>query len=403
MRRTSVLAIEHDISFGEADLPVASPTLGLSATGALVYNSVMARFLPAALLVALAIFLPSSADAKTTWLCKPGIRNNPCEPGLGTTVFSPAGKRLGVKNAKRDSPRRIDCFYVYPTVSDQQTDLANLHKDPEVRSIALYQAARWSQRCRVFAPMYRQITIKGLQTTQVFVSKPGYADVRAAWREYLRKYNHGRGVVFIGHSQGSFTLRELIAKEVDPKPAVRRKLVSALLLGGDVLVKKGGDSGGDFKHIKACRRPGQVGCVLAWSTYGEQPPSNSVFGRTAQKGKQVLCTNPAALGGGSGKVDAVYPTRPFAPGTLIAAGIAILGYPLPSASTPWISVPGSFRAHCSSAGGANVLQVKPLSGAPTLKPSPDATWGLHLTDENIALGNLLAIVKSQAAAYARRG
>jgi len=92
-----------------------------------------------------------------------------------------------------------------------------------------------------------------------------------------------------------------------------------------------------------------------------------------------------------------------APGSTIAAGISLLDYPRPSASTPWVSVPGSFRAHCSSAGGANVLQVAPLGGAPTLKPSPDAAWGLHLTDVNIALGNLLDVVKAQAAAYAKRG
>ena len=37
-----------------------------------------------------------------------------------------------------------------------------------------------------------------------------YGDVLAPWRTYLRKYNRGRGVVLIGHSQGTFVLRELI-------------------------------------------------------------------------------------------------------------------------------------------------------------------------------------------------
>ena len=57
---------------------------------------------------------------------------------------------------------KIDCFYVYPTVSDQKTVNANLHIDPVERSIALYQAARYSQYCRVFAPMYRQVTLTAL-------------------------------------------------------------------------------------------------------------------------------------------------------------------------------------------------------------------------------------------------
>ncbi len=362
----------------------------------------MARLLPALLLAALIAALPAGADAKkTTWLCKPGIKHNPCEPGLRTTVYSPAGQKRGVQNVRADRPRKIDCFYVYPTVSDQKTPIANLRKDPEIRSIALYQAARYSQHCRVFAPMYRQVTVQNVAQAGN-PPRQTYGDVRNAWREYLRHYNHGRGVVIMGHSQGSFILRRLVAEEVDRKPSVRRRLVSAILLGGDVLVKKGRDSGGDFKHVRACRRASQLGCVIAFSTYNAPVPANSVFGRTREKGMAVLCTNPAALGGGSGRIDPIYPTQPFAPGSTIAAGIALLDYPRPTAATPWISVPGSFRAHCSSAGGAHVLQITPRAGAPTIKPSPDPTWGLHLTDSNIALGNLLAVVKRQAAAYAKR-
>src|SRR4051794_10144897 len=362
----------------------------------------MRRLLPLLLLAALAAALPATANAKTVWLCKPGLRDNPCEAGLKTTGFSPTGQKRGVRALKPDRPRSIDCFYVYPTVSDQKTSLANLHKDPEIRSIALYQAARWAQRCRVFAPMYRQVTLQNIAQAGS-VPKQTYADVRNAWHDYLRKYNHGRGVVIIGHSQGTFVLRKLVAGEIDPKPAVRRRLVSAILLGGNVLVKKGHDSGGDFKNVKACRRESQTGCVVAFSTYGAPPPSNSVFGRTSAGGTEVLCTNPAALGGGSGSITPIYPSAPFAPGSTIGVGISLLDYPLPSASTPWISVPASFRAHCSSSGGAHVLQIAPLDGAPTLKPSPDAAWGLHLTDANIALGNLLDVVRAQERAYAKRG
>ena len=47
-----------------------------------------------------------------------------------------------------------------------------------------------------------------------------------------------------------------------------------------------------------------------------------------------------------------------------------------------------------------MLEVTPRAGAPTPKPVPDATWGLHLTDANIALGNLTDIVSEQARAFA---
>src|SRR6187402_2830343 len=98
----------------------------------------------------------SGASASTTWLCKPGLKSNPCTPGLGTTTISPTGQTLGtVTPAKAKNPK-IDCFYVYPTVSNQPTPAATKRIDPEERSIALYQAARYSSACRIYAPMYRQ-------------------------------------------------------------------------------------------------------------------------------------------------------------------------------------------------------------------------------------------------------
>jgi hypothetical protein len=46
-----------------------------------------------------------------------------------------------------------------------------------------------------------------------------------------------------------------------------------------------------------------------------------------------------------------------------------------------------------------VVKISPLSGAPVLNNVPDATWGLHLVDANIALGNLVDVVKAEIKAY----
>src|SRR5712691_4201685 len=122
------------------------------------------RLLLISLLAACAVALAaaSSAGAKTVWLCKPGLASNPCTPSLSTTVFSPSGAKLGTDNVKPVKDPKVDCFYVYPTVSDQKTANANLNIDPEERSIALYQASRYSRDCREYAPMYRQVTLQGI-------------------------------------------------------------------------------------------------------------------------------------------------------------------------------------------------------------------------------------------------
>jgi hypothetical protein len=369
----------------------------------------------ASLLACVALAAPSAAPAaSTTWLCKPGLKNDPCTFGLDTTRTTPSGKVLGTQKVRRARDRKVDCFYVYPTVSDEKGPQASKAIRPELRAIARFQAARYSRDCRVFAPVYRQITLQGIGVggsggVTAAITESAYRDVRDAWREYLRRDNDGRGVVLIGHSQGTFQLRRLIKEEIDPKASARRRLVSALLLGGNVLVRKGSDRGGDFKRIRACRSRDQLGCVVAFSIFNAPVPEDARFGRTGGRsfsapvpGTEVLCTNPAALGGGSAPITPVFPTEPFPTSTTIGLGNSAIGFRFPDPkviTTPWVSTPRAYRASCSSKGGADVLQVKSRNGAPVLTPLPDPTWGLHLTDANLPLGNLADLVRAQARNY----
>jgi hypothetical protein len=363
------------------------------------------RPLIAALLSMAVLWLvPAGAEAKVVWLCKPGQKANPCEPSLRTTTYSPSGKRLGVQNVRRVARPKADCFYVYPTVSDQQQPQATQVVDDVLRSIALYQTARYSRDCRVFAPVYRQVTIKGLlepDTVTPEMREQGYADVLEAWRTYLAKHNRGRGVVLISHSQGTFVLRRLVREEIDRRAKQRRRIVSAVLLGGNVTVAKGRDRGGDFRNIRACRSARQLGCVIAFSGFNATVPPDAIFGRSSNPNREVLCTNPAALGGGSGRLTPIYPTKPFAASVIgSAANLATQGLPKPR--TAWVSFPRGYRARCSKADGASVLQVRPVDDIFALQAVPDPTWGVHLADANIGLGNLAEIVRRQITRYTRR-
>jgi hypothetical protein len=361
-----------------------------------------------ALVLAGAMLAGAASASATIWLCKPGLNPDPCTPGLSTTVYSPTGTALRVVNPKPVRHPEADCFYVYPTVSDQTTPNANFNIDPEELSIALYQAGRYSQYCQVYAPMYRQVTLAGLGLGGSGGGAPDRTlalnDVRSAFQDYLEHYNRGRPFVLIGHSQGSSVLRAMIKDDVDGNAAVRKRLLSAILLGGNVLVKTGSDIGGDFQHIPGCHSEWQLRCVVAFSSFDTPVPANSRFGISSVPGQSVLCTNPGDLEHGSrpAPIHFVTPSAPFAPGTLIASVIPILGLTNPMPPTVWVSEPDAYVAACSSANNANVLQITAVDGAQTPHPSPDATWGLHLLDSQLALGNLLHLVRTETLAYVTR-
>ena len=347
---------------------------------------------------ALALGTASSASAKVVWLCSPTLKTDPCRPGLSTTSYAPNSSPIGTSTPKAVAKPKVDCFYVYPTVSDQKRTLATKRIDPEERSIALYQAARYSQRCRVFAPMYRQVTLQTLNSGRDQFTKQlptGIADVREAFKQYLRKENKGRPFVLIGHSQGTYVLRSLIAKDVDRRPAVRKRLLSAYLLGGNV-------TQGEFTTIKPCRAGDSTptGCLVAFSTFDQPVPADSRFGRAAAGGKPVVCVNPSSLTAGPQPLDTIVPSAPFAPGTSIALGNALLKLTIPQPATTWVHYPNAYVGRCTK-GAAHVLQVTTAVGGQVPNPSPDPTWGLHLLDANIALGNLVDLLGDQTAAFTR--
>ena len=84
------------------------------------------------------------AAEDTVWLCKPGVQPNPCVGSLETTYVSSSGESR-VETATNAPNPRVDCFYVYPTVSDQQGPNSDRRIEPQQTAIAQYQAARFSR------------------------------------------------------------------------------------------------------------------------------------------------------------------------------------------------------------------------------------------------------------------
>jgi hypothetical protein len=356
--------------------------------------------------------MTGSALAKTVWLCKPGLAKNPCTSPLTTTVVQTNGK-TSIEDAKVNYKAPIDCFYVYPTVSDQTTENANLHIEPQETSVAIEQASRFSQVCKVYAPMYPQVTLAALNSgkpVSTAASVTAFIGVAKAFAEYLAKYNHGRGFVLLGHSQGSLILERLIQGVIDPNPALRHRLVSADLMGGNVLVPERRLVGGTFQHVPVCLAAGETHCVIAYSSFLKEPPQGAYFGRenspllqpgVKNVGKEVVCVNPAlpAQNGATGAL------LPYAANTSVSDAQSPFHDP-PTASTPWVASVGEYTGRCHKENGASWLQVNPV-GPPVDPPEyvkeelgPD--WGLHVDDVNIALGNLVRTTALQSAAYASK-
>jgi Protein of unknown function (DUF3089) len=340
----------------------------------------------------------------TVWLCRPGLANDPCTDSLEATTVPAHGARTVQQPSTETSPP-FDCFYVYPTVSTQPADNADLKVQRAEVDAAIAQASRFSPYCQVWAPMYRQRTesslLKGLGADPA-ADQVAYDSLLSAWRTYLANDNHGRPVVFLGHSQGAAMLIRLIAAQIDPDPTLRARTVLAILAGGNVTVAVGQTAGGSFHHLALCTAAGQAGCVIAYSSFPSEPPANADFGRpgqgvslqsgqTATKGLQVACVNPAGPAGGTAALDPYFLTAPSTP-------------PPPAVTTPWVTYPGLYTATCRNDAGAAWLQVDTVdpAGRPVVSESLGPAWGYHLDDLNLALGNLVDDVAAAEAAYTER-
>src|SRR6266581_2671091 len=350
-----------------------------------------------------------------SWLCRPG-RQDACAVDLTATIVAANGQ-LTRETWAANPKAPIDCFYVYPTVSTDATPNSDMVAGPEELNVIRSQFARFGSKCRVYAPLYRQVTLTALRAflagrIMAIDLALAYNDVLDAWNYYLEHDNQGRGVVLIGHSQGSLVLTQLIKNEIDGKP-VQSRIISALLLGTSLPVPRGKDVGGAFQHLPLCHSASQIGCVITYASFRSTlpPPANTRFGKVTGQNMAAACTNPAALGGGVGEL------HPY----LSMDGRTITGTTPPKPwvvperpiDTPWVSVSGLLTAQCTSNDNATYLEVT-VHGDPSGPRTDDiigdivgngqvlADWGLHLVDVNVAMGNLVDIVGQQAKAWLAR-
>jgi hypothetical protein len=250
-------------------------------------------------------------------------------------------------------------------------------------------------------------------------------DIAGAWADYWEHDNidpvtgERRGVILLGHSQGTANLVTLLQEEFGAGSAQREQLVAAYLLGGDVQVA---DGTGPTDHatipgMPVCARnsaaaPMPTGCLVGYSSFamsgGTAPAANAEFGRSVDPGHRILCVNPAALilGGPAGAatpLDTYLPTNRLLEGTVVLPNghlsVVLSGFTLENRPAGFVrreaTLTGQCRVQTDAAGTASWLQVE---GGSSLFPAGSSTsaLGLHVIDYNVALGDLVELAGLQA-------
>jgi hypothetical protein len=320
---------------------------------------------------------------------------------------------------------KFECFYVHPTDSLAKTANTGLAVTKLDIITAVEQAAPLSKVCEVWAPAYRSQTwttvekfLAGDTAVMASTFAVAYNSVLTAWQWFLAR-TQGKPVVLVGDSQGSAVLIHLISSAVDHEPSVLRRLLVAVLVGGNLQVPTGKTVGATFTKVPLCTSGTETGCAIAFSSYPSQPPPDSLFGRpgqgvslqsgqTAKIGQQVACVNPADLGGGSADLGPYFLTlTQVAPDPYIDFA---LKKPVP---TPWVSYPGLYSAGCKQGGGATWLQVTSLAGKSRSRPlvtdktvgqlgGTGPAWGYHGYEYGLTLGNVLQDIAGEEAAWDSR-
>jgi hypothetical protein len=343
------------------------------------------------------------------WLCLPG-RADLCSAGVGMVALNPNGYGSNGRSPVAANPA-VDCFYVYPTVSNDGAMNSDLVVDGSERGAVQSQFARFAGVCRTFAPVYRQMTLTAVAaaSTGAGVAAPAalaYGDVASAWKTYLDRHNKGRPFVLIGHSQGSLMLQELIKREIEGKPVASRML-RAIIPGFNVIVPQGKRVGGTFRSTPLCASPVDRRCVMSWVSFRENnpPPPGAMFGFAPQPGMTVGCTNPALPGSLRWeRLDSAWNGR----WSLPVPGGPIRWSTQGPPPAPFVRTEGLVSGRCVNDGQRGYLSLRTnadpkdrrtdrVYGEVGLLGFFIPGWGMHLADMAAAQGDLVRAVEELSA------
>jgi hypothetical protein len=276
---------------------------------------------------------------------------------MSTTEIRPDGTQV-TSDIAPNPDAEVDCFYLYPTVntSPEPGNTETLVPHPEeVVQIVSWQAAPFRGVCRMFAPLYHQMSLVtyyaypfAWEDTEIF--QKAYDDVLDAFEYYMRVHNEGRGFILIGHSQGSHMLTKLLEDKFDDDEALRGQLVSAMLTGptNRVQVLEGERVGGSFANIPLCTSATETACVIAFDSNPAGVPTMYDTAMFYYPPSARACVNPASFDDAPGTLAAfVFPRSSTNLGDSFPDGV----------DTEWVRYPNIYTSQCADSDEFHVQLV----------------------------------------------
>jgi hypothetical protein len=190
---------------------------------------------------------------------------------------------------------QADVFFLHPTTftkgrdgNQWNADLNDTALNAKTDGVSiLYQASIFNGVGKIYAPRYRQAHLYAFFTKDTasahLAFELAYQDVRAAFVQYLEKWNQGRPIIIAAHSQGMMHAKRLMDEFFDKKP-LRNRLVMAYILGLPI-------SKTAFQTIPLCENPDQTGCYVTWRTFRMGYEPKAIF----PTGNQYAVVNPLTM------------------------------------------------------------------------------------------------------------
>jgi hypothetical protein len=182
--------------------------------------------------------------------------------------------------------KTADVFYVHPTTymdtgDGMNASLNNKKANVGARRAFERQATAFRNSCNIYAPRYRQASIKVLTMSEKERAKylaVGMKDAVKAFKYYLKHYNKGRPYILASHSQGSQVVRDFLIKHgnlIDKK-----RLIAVYAVGYTFTAE-------DLKKIglPLAVKADQTGGIITWNTIGKN-------GKSPVINPGALCVNP---------------------------------------------------------------------------------------------------------------